>query len=67
MRDRTKRTRNFIIVSLMFLLTAWFAVPRSFRRLIQPTAFAAAKTFIVDTTGDGVTLWSAVNQTGLDL
>ena len=66
MRDRTKRTRSFMIVSLMFL-TALFAVPRSFRRLIQPTAFAAAKTFIVDTTGDGVTLWSAMNQTGLDL
>ena len=25
MRNRTKRMRNFIIVSLMFLLTAWFA------------------------------------------
>src|SRR3989441_4329257 len=53
MRDRTKRARNFIIVSLMFLLTAWFAMPRSFRRLIQPAAFAAAKTFTVNVTGDG--------------
>src|SRR5437660_4341969 len=53
MRDSTKRARNFIILSLMFLLTAWFAVPRSFRRLIQPTAFAAGTTFTVNVTGDG--------------
>src|SRR5438445_13495796 len=53
MRDSTKRARNFIILSLMFLLAAWFAGPRNFRRLIQPTAFAAGTTFTVNVTGDG--------------
>src|SRR3989442_11170628 len=53
MRDRTKRMRDFIIYFSLLLLATWLAVPRGLRQVIDPTAFAAAKTFTVDTTGDG--------------
>ena len=52
MRVRTKRTRNFIIVLALFLLATCLVLPRGLRRLIQPAASAAGKTFIVDTTSD---------------
>ena len=52
MRDRTKRMRNFIIVLALFLLATCLVLPRGLRRLIQPAASAAGKTFIVDTTSD---------------
>src|SRR6266550_1183098 len=36
------------------LLASWFALPARYRRAMEPTAFAAAKTFTVNVTGDGV-------------
>src|SRR2546421_5909985 len=53
MRDRTKRMRNFIIYFSLLLLATWLAVPRGLRQVFDPTAFAAAKTFTVNVTGDG--------------
>jgi CSLREA domain-containing protein len=51
MKGTTLRTRKLFLLSLSLLL-AWAMLPRTFRRLVEPTALAA-NTFTVDTTGDG--------------
>ena len=53
MRAATKRTRNLVVVFSLSVLVSGFALPRVIRRAIEPTAFAAAKTFTVNVTGDG--------------
>ncbi|HWP54280.1 MAG TPA: CSLREA domain-containing protein, partial [Pyrinomonadaceae bacterium] len=54
MNARTKRTRNFIVVFSVSILTAWLILPRAIRHAVEPTAFAAATTFTVNVIGDGV-------------
>lgn len=39
-------------VLALSLFAAWFALPARYRQLLEPTAFAAAKTFTVDTGSD---------------
>lgn len=54
MRKRKPRSRVAITFALALVLFAsGFALPARYRQLLEPTAFAAAKTFTVNVNGDG--------------
>jgi hypothetical protein len=39
MNARTKRTRNFIVVFSLSILTAWLILPRAIRHAVEPNCF----------------------------
>ena len=53
---RRKKSRARVIAALaltLILFVTWIALPIKYQRWLEPTAFAAAKTFTVDTGSDG--------------
>jgi Calx-beta domain len=52
-RQKSHRRVVAAFVLTLSLFAAWFALPIKYQRRLEPTAFAAAKTFTVDTGSEG--------------